>query len=122
MFTVATATRGLEGESAMTTAALDSAAGTELVFVPADVPSGPDSGAQLQLRHMEDGRLAVLAYTSLELLVAGCGPRQSWIAAPVEELETLQSLAGFDVIAVNVELPQAWRVAAGPNDSGQVVR
>nr|WP_297537470.1 SAV_915 family protein [Amycolatopsis sp.] len=46
---------------------------------------------------MEDGRMAALAYSTLELLVAGCGPDQAWIAAPVEELENLKPLAGFDV-------------------------
>jgi hypothetical protein len=62
---------------------------------------------------MEDGRRAVLAYTLLELLVAGCGPNQAWIAVPVEELEHLQLLVGFDVIALNVEPPEDWRVGVG---------
>ena len=101
----------------MSTEAIESAVGTEVVFLPANEPSSGDSRAQLQLRRMEDGRLALLAYTSLELLVAGCGPRQAWIAAPVDDLETLMPLAGFEVIALDVDLPEDWRVAAGPRAS-----
>jgi hypothetical protein len=59
---------------------------------------------------MQDGRLAVLAYTSLDLLVAGCGQHQGWMSAPAEQLTALQPLAGFDVIALDVELPDDWRV------------
>ncbi len=81
-----------------------------MVFVPAEpIPVGTQQ-AKLQLRRMQDGRLAVLAFTSLDLLVAGCGPHQGWMAAPVEQLENLQPLVGFDVIALNVDLPDDWRV------------
>jgi hypothetical protein len=86
--------------------------GPELVFIPTQRVRGGDGQAQLQLREMVDGRKAVLIYTSLELLVTGCGRQQDWIAAPVEALERLQSIAGFDVIAVNVELPGDWCVPA----------
>lgn len=86
--------------------------GPELVFIPTQRVGGGDEQAQLQLREMVDGRKAVLIYTSLELLVTGCGRQQNWIAAPVEELERLQPIAGFDVIAVNVELPGDWCVLA----------
>lgn len=82
----------------------------ELVFVPTE-PVQPGAGqAQLQLRQMEDGRKALLAYTSLALLVAGCGSQQAWIAAPIDELENLQLLTGFDVVALNVDLPGDMRV------------
>lgn len=100
----------------MTTEAIESAAGVDVVFVPAERPSDGDSQVRLQLRSMEDGRMAVLAYTSLELLVAGCGPQQAWVAAPTEELENLKSLAGFDVIALNVDLPDDWRVSGEHSD------
>ncbi len=81
-----------------------------MVFVPTEpMPVGARE-AKLQLRRMEDGRLAVLAFTSLDLLVAGCGPQQGWMAAPAEQLLELQPLVGFDLIALNVDLPDDWRV------------
>jgi hypothetical protein len=81
-----------------------------MVFVPTEPMSQGSTQARLQMRRMQDGRLAVLAYTSLDLLVAGCGPHQGWMAAPAEQLTVLQPLAGFDVIALNVELPDDSRV------------
>lgn len=86
---------------------------SEMVFIPTNAVDSIKGRAELQLREMKDGRMAVLVYTSLDLLVAGCGAQQPWIASPVDELESLQPLAGFDVIAVNVGLPDGWRVAAG---------
>lgn len=105
----------------MTTEAIESAVGAEVVFVPADVANTSNT-AQLQLRHMEDGRLAILAYTSLELLVAGCGSAQPWVAVPVGELETLKPMAGFDVIALDVDLPPDWRVADDDGEAAEAAR
>lgn len=93
-----------------TTEAIEASVGGGVVFVPADAARAGDTQVRLQLRRMEDGRMVALAYSTLELLVAGCGPDQAWIAAPVEELENLKPLAGFDVIALDVELPPDWRV------------
>ena len=90
----------------------------DMVFVPSEPIDARTGQARLQLRRIRDGRLAVLAYTSLDLLVAGCGESQGWVAAPVEQLEKLQSLAGFDVIALDVDLPDDWRVdSAGHADA-----
>jgi hypothetical protein len=81
-----------------------------MVFIPTEpMPAGARQ-AKVQLRRMQDGRLAALAYTSLDLLVAGCGPHQGWMAAPAKQLTALQPLAGFDVIALDIELPDDWRV------------
>jgi hypothetical protein len=79
------------------------------VFIPTE-PVVEGQPVTPQLRSMDDGGTALLAYTSLHLLVAGCGPQQAWISAPVEQLETLQSLVGFDVVAVDVELSEDMRV------------
>lgn len=53
-----------------------------------------------------------MAYTSVELLVAGCGEQQPWIAAPVEKLESLRGIVEFDVIALDVQMPEDMRVGA----------
>lgn len=90
----------------------------DMVFVPSEPVDARTGQARLQLRRVRDGRLALLAYTSLDLLVAGCGESQGWIAAPVEQLEQLQPMAGFDVIALDVDLPDDWRLdSAGHADA-----
>jgi hypothetical protein len=119
------------GETPSTSAIAETArstpAGPDMVFVPSEPVNARTGQARLQLRRIRDGRLAVLAYTSLDLLVAGCGESQGWIAAPVEQLEKLQPLAGFDVIALDVDLPDDWRVgpaghADAVNEDGKVNR
>ncbi len=89
------------------------------VFVPTNPVTPGDVQAQVQLRHMQDGRTALLAYSSKDLLVAGCGPEQGWIAVPSEQLVGLQQLVGFDVVAVDVDVPEEWRVA-GPAAEGDL--
>jgi len=86
-------------------------AGMEWVYVPSQPVSGGSGRAELELRRRQDGQLALLAYTSLELLVAGCGEQQPWIAVPVAELEQAQCSAKFDLIALNVLLPPEMRSA-----------
>lgn len=82
-----------------------------------DVPCSPvESGAekvQLEMREREDGNTALLAYTSMERLVAGCGAQQPWVAVRPEEIEAIQQQAGFDLIAFDVE-----RTPAGTSPSG----
>ncbi|MGH3513618.1 MAG: SAV_915 family protein [Pseudonocardiaceae bacterium] len=80
----------------------------EWVYIPSH--SVGDSGrAELELRRMQDGRMALLAYTCMELLVAGCGEQQPWVAIPVPELVQAQLSAKFDVIAIDVLLPPEMR-------------
>ncbi|MGH3720727.1 MAG: SAV_915 family protein [Pseudonocardiaceae bacterium] len=90
-------------------AAVGGLGGLEWVYIPAQVMAGVGDRAELELRRMRDGGVALLAYTSLELLVVGCGERQPWIAIPVPELEQAQHSARFDLIAVNVLLPPEMR-------------
>lgn len=88
---------------------MGNSAGLEWVYIPAQpVSSGR---AELELRRRQDEQLVLLAYTSLELLVTGCGEQQPWIAVPVPELAQAQRSAKFDLIAVNVLLPPEMRSA-----------
>lgn len=77
------------------------------------VPCSPvESGAeqvQLEMRERDDGSTALLAYTTMERLVAGCGGQQPWIAVRPEEIELIQQQANFDLIAFDVELPTEMR-------------
>lgn len=57
-----------------------------------------DVEAVLELRRTVDGGLGLLAYTSLDLLVAGCGPAQPWVAVPVERVSEVAGLSGADTV------------------------
>lgn len=52
----------------------------------------------LVLRHLEDGNLAMLVYSSLELLTAGCGEGQPWMGFRAHALHDLQHAAGASVV------------------------
>lgn len=80
-----------------------------LWFVPCSpVESGAEQ-VQLEMRERDDGNTALLAYTSLERLVAGCGAQQPWVAVRPDEIEAIQQQAEFDLIAFDVELPEEMR-------------
>lgn len=60
--------------------------------------------ASLELRETADGARAVMAYSSVDELVAKCGPAQPWIAFPTDRLDEVRDVSGGDVVLWNVEL------------------
>lgn len=52
----------------------------------------------LVLRELEDDTTAMLAFTSLELLVRGCGETQPWLGIRPEAVEAFKELAGADKV------------------------
>jgi hypothetical protein len=100
----------------------------EVVCVPAQ-PFSPDADAVLpQVGHLDDGRTALLVYSSLRLLVAGCGKSQPWVAVRLESADALNELArlaGADVILRDVDLPTEARhtgLDTGSEKSGKDAR
>ncbi len=81
----------------------------DVVFVASQRFRRGDPEATLELRHTEDGRLAVLAFSSLERLVEGCGEAQPWIAFPHEHLDELVRVSGADVVLWDVALAPEQR-------------
>ncbi|RZS36979.1 type III secretion system (T3SS) SseB-like protein [Herbihabitans rhizosphaerae] len=78
------------------------------LFTPtATAVAGDD--VTLVLRELEDGRRAMLVYTSLEKLVAGCGDEQPWMAFRAEALHTLQHTAGASDVYWDALLDPAVR-------------
>jgi hypothetical protein len=84
---------------------------SSLAYIPSQRARQGDAEVVLELRNTEDGQVAVLAYSSLELLVAGCGEAQPWVAIPVDRVEHLPGLAGADVVLWNLALPAELRSA-----------
>ncbi|MBK0868298.1 SseB family protein [Saccharopolyspora sp. HNM0986] len=81
------------------------------VFVPAH--PGMDNGEdtiRFEMRHMGDGRAAVLAFSSAERLVGELGNAQPWISMRLDRLRTLSSMMGVETVCVNpVVAPDSGR-------------
>ncbi|WP_257210381.1 SAV_915 family protein [Actinomyces ruminis] len=70
-------------------------------------------GAEIELRKTNDGRMALLAYTALDRLADCMGPHQPWVLYPTERLGDLESVEHYDVIYLDLPVPQElWRTAA----------
>lgn len=91
---------------------------SEVAYVPSKRLRPGDAEATLELRNTEDGLVAMLAFSSLEQLVAGCGEAQPWVAIPTERVDNLRQLSGADVTLWDVSVPPEARHAAEPDDEG----
>ncbi|MGH3391092.1 MAG: SAV_915 family protein [Actinomadura sp.] len=97
----------------------------ELVYVPAQRFSPGTDELSPETRHLDDGRQALLIYSTLELLMAGCGKAQPWVAirlAGPDALARLARLARADVVLRDVEVPAEVRRTGGKNTGGKDVR
>lgn len=71
---------------------------------------GPhDREARVELRQDHEGRLAMLAYSSLEELVRSCGEAQPWIAVPIDRVSGVQQDTGAELVFWDTELPVEFR-------------
>lgn len=96
----------------MTDGALDghgAADGRVLLFAPSVPGAAEDGGPALALKPLEDGRLAMPLYTSLESLVAGCGEVQPWVALEESTVEQVFLDSGADVAMVDAALGEDAR-------------
>jgi hypothetical protein len=73
-----------------------------------------DAAIHLELRLLADGRSALLAYSSLDSLVAGCGAAQPWVAVrtAADGLAELARLCGADEALWDVDIPADGRHGA----------
>lgn len=87
----------------------------EQVFLPAERITDPNQPVTLELRALTDGTTAMLAYTSLESLVTGCGEGQPWIAVEGHSVEDLQQRSAADVVLWDAAVPVEQRRLEGEN-------
>lgn len=80
-----------------------------VLLLPSVPGGGEDGRPALALKPLDDGRLALPLYTSLDRLVAGCGDRQPWVAVIDSEVEQLFQNSGADVAIVDAELSEDVR-------------
>ncbi|SFT96763.1 SseB protein N-terminal domain-containing protein [Actinopolyspora lacussalsi subsp. righensis] len=80
-----------------------------VVYVPCEAASPNNGELSVDLRRTRDGRTALLVYSSNERLVRCCGEQQPWVAVHTEKLDELDRSIHFDLILLDVEIPQEFR-------------
>lgn len=65
----------------------------------------PEGGVYPEVRKLQDGRQALLAYTALDRLAKACGESQPWILVHTAELGDIQERQPYDVVAFDPQLP-----------------
>jgi hypothetical protein len=79
------------------------------VFLPARGAPADGEDAVVEVRRLVDERTALCAYSTLEALVASCGPDQPWVAVDAGRLDAVQRQAGVDLVVWDVPLPVELR-------------
>lgn len=79
-----------------------------VLYVPARHVGGRDE-VDLESSTLTDGRVAALAYTSLDRLVGACGAGQPWALMPSRQLMEMQAAGAFAVVALDPEVPAGLR-------------
>lgn len=79
-----------------------------VVYLPVTGQGAPGF-IELEMQKTLDGRIAVLAYTALDRLMDGCGAGQPWALYPTAHLHELSADQPFDVIYLDVPLPEDLR-------------
>jgi hypothetical protein len=80
-----------------------------VVYVPCSPLEPGNDQLSVDLRRTGDGRLALLVYSALDRLVSSCGGRQPWTVMPTADLEKVRVETGFEVIFLDLEIPEEFR-------------
>ncbi|GGN63068.1 hypothetical protein GCM10010112_21940 [Actinoplanes lobatus] len=66
----------------------------------------------MDLRPTQSGQVALLVYSALDRLVENCGESQPWTVLPATELERIREATGFELILLDVCIPERLRRGA----------
>lgn len=80
----------------------------EVLYLPCR-PRAADEELTLELRPLEDGRLAMLVFTSLDRLVDGCGEAQPWVAVESPSIDLMLTHCDANVVLLDTVLPEHLR-------------
>lgn len=82
-----------------------------LVYIPAH--PGVDNGqstVRFELRSLNDGQPAVLAFTTTERLVRQLGEAQPWLAMRMDRIQVLARMMGVETVCVDPDVtPESGR-------------
>jgi hypothetical protein len=85
---------------------------TDRIYIPCRPFQPGAEQVRLELQSGPDGQPAMLVYFSLDLLRAGCGPHQAWVAFQSEHLKAVARRAGAITVLFNQILPTHARHTA----------
>ncbi|WP_026360321.1 SAV_915 family protein [Amycolatopsis nigrescens] len=80
-----------------------------VIYVPTTPHRNGNTESSIELRRTGDGRLALLAYSALDRLVACCGEHQAWVLVTSGNLPKLYAAQPYDVILLDAQLPEDLR-------------
>jgi hypothetical protein len=88
---------------------VDRATGEPLVYVPSRPYRTGDDQARLELQPLAKGQLALLAYSSRQSLLDGCGPEQHYVRLRAAMLPEAMRQCGADQVLIDAPLPDHLR-------------
>src|SRR5690606_32553559 len=66
--------------------------------------------AEVKLVQLDDGRVALMAYTALDRFAAACGEHHPWVVLDTSALEEVRAAKHFDAAYLDVALPVGLRM------------
>ncbi|MCU1685412.1 MAG: hypothetical protein JWQ81_6151 [Amycolatopsis sp.] len=88
----------------------------DLLYVPSRPVKEGQYGVELELQPDTGGRPLLMAYTSAQLLAAGCGEFQPWVAIRVDDIEEIVDESGARGVLINPVLAEESRHAGPVHD------
>lgn len=77
-------------------------------------PGSTSEAPEVELRRLDDGRVALMVYTALDRLARCCGPHQAWVLYRTEDLSALRAASPFDVTLMDQSVPpELWHQGGG---------
>lgn len=84
-----------------------------MVYVPCSPAEVGSREVSVDVWPAKDGRTILLVYSALDRLVDGCGPEQAWVVLPATVLEQVRLAAGFELVLLDLVVPEEFRRTAG---------
>lgn len=82
-----------------------------VLYVPCHQHVSDPSDARVLLNSTRDGRSSLLVYSALDRLHTCMGRDQPWIVIPTSYLSSLKDVAPFDLVLLDVVVPEEARAS-----------
>jgi hypothetical protein len=77
-----------------------------VLYIPVQDFQPESDNLTIDFRKLPDGRVALLAYTALDRLTAGCGTAQPWALVSTAKLDEIDRNTPYDVIMLDVQIEE----------------
>ncbi|PRX47000.1 hypothetical protein B0I33_10697 [Prauserella shujinwangii] len=84
-----------------------------VVYLPCVEHVRNPQDAVVEYRRTNDHRVALLVYSALDRLQSCCGDDQPWVVCPTTMLAPLMQAVPFDLVLLDVVIPDGHRGFAG---------